>query len=129
MLDTLKRHQDDLYCNPPATEAQINQLLTVWEPIPPGSQPRDYLDLLRYANGIQINNVILNSIDELLHCSLEQDDFLQLGHEGNLDSIVFHLPSAEYRVVNFFDLRETFESFDYLKDLIAYLLREQGRMS
>ena len=82
----------------------------------------EYMYFLTLTDGIQINNVIIFSAEELISELSTSQTSLELGSNGNMDAYKFCAIRNQYLVVNFFAHDDVFESFDTLPQLFDYII-------
>lgn len=130
-----------VYLKPPCTEAELERFSRrVREELQLADGAPWYLALLRFSNGLQIENSIFdsaegcieNNLDHRRQCPAVGTRFLLLGSNGNLDSYVYdaQAPARPFLVANFYgDFSrgdEIFASFATLDHLVSALLNQES---
>lgn len=97
-----------------------------------------YEKLLQFSDGLQIDNAVFDSAEELIENNLEyravkdETRFIVFGKNGNTDSYVYDRKrkTNSFLIANFFGdfsrEEEISEKFDSLEALLAFLVNEKA---
>ncbi len=126
-LDFIKIYTDKegVYLEESCASEKIDEIQALLSKKGASELASEFCPFLALTNGVQIENAVLYSDEELLD-RLDDSNYLEIGHAGNMDAFIYNEVTKKYNITNFYHKDEVFESFESLSALINRILEVQG---